>query len=350
MPDKNEVSIDEVMEKRKEFTNDDGILFKAMSSPKSWDPETRSANFIMSAETEDRHRDVVVQAGINLEQFSKNPIAFFNHRSHETPIGQWDGIKQVAGRPKRTEGRMVFCDEGVDEMADRVARHVETGTLRAASIGFRPLKMSRIEDDEGNWTYGYKFDEIELYECSVVTVPAVREALVKGAGDISEVMSPEVVEEFLEHLKSNPAVAQMVDKQLFESAYREATGNKSSVETLTMSLDATGFAAEFKDALEPTILRMEKAAGIEPEVEDDPVVEDPVIKEMETAVSDLVEKVSPQIEEIEDEERKGGIASIIDGLKSLFKSEPEAPKLASEEDKKALQQKIKEMEIEEIAA
>ena len=336
MPNNNDVTIEEVLDRRKDFSNEDGILFKASVSPKSWDEDTKSATFIMSAETEDRHRDVVVQEGINLEQFNKNPIAFFNHRSWETPIGSWDDVKTVNGRPKRTEGRMVFCEDGVDENADKVARHVAAGTLRAASIGFRPLKMSRIEDDEGNWTYGYKFDEVELYECSVVTVPAVREALIKGAGNISEIISPEVVEEFLEHLKENKAVAELVNKELFEQAYRSATGNKQTV-ALETSVQIEGL-DEFRD-----LVKRAEVARSEAEETTTSTIEQ-MTADLETKINSTLEEFADDVDA--DDEKKSAMTSMIERIKSVFTPKEEKPKLASDEAKSAVGKKLKELEID----
>lgn len=350
MPKFVEVSVDEVMEHRKSFANDDGVLFKAIVSKSSWDQEARSATFIMSAETEDRHRDIVVQSGIKLDTFMTNPVALFNHNSWGTPIGTWSDIKQVNGRPKRTEGVFTAAPEGVDDMADKVARHIDAGTIKAASIGFRPLKMSRIDDDEGNWTYGYKFDEIELYECSIVTIPAVREALMKGAGNIKEIMSPEVVEEFLEHLKKNPAIAQMVDKQLFEDAYREATGNRTSRQVM-IGVD-TRDTKSFLKSFEALVARAEKAAGIQNAPAPEAPV-DEITKELEKGIAAVLEEAMPKVDDVVDEERKTAIQSLIDGIKGMFAKDapkerqdpaPEQPAIAPESVKDALRERLAAVE------
>jgi hypothetical protein len=235
---------------------------------------------------------------------------------------------------------MLFCDEGVDETADKVARHVASGTIKAASIGFRPLKMSRIEDDEGNWTYGYKFDEIELYECSVVTVPAVREALVKGAGNLKEVMSPETIEEFLEHLKKNPAVAALVNKELFESVFREVTGNKTSIILPDEEKQANRI-----NTIEGLVTSLGKdIASIKEhlEVSDTEKTEDPVselVDEFQTEVGKLAETVTEKAKEI-DADGNSILSDLVTRIKSVFGANQE-PKRATEEQKQAALERFK---------
>ena len=342
------VSEDEIIAKRKHATNDDGVIFKASVGPRSWDKESRSAIFIMSVETEDSYHDVVMQDGIDLSRFEKNPIAFFNHMSQDTPIGTWGDIKTVRSSPKRTEGRMSFVEDGIDGMADKVARHVAGGSIKAASIGFRSKKAEKILDDEGNWvSYGYKFNEIELYECSVVTVPAVREALVKGNGNIKEFMSPEVIEEFLEHLKANPAIAQMVERSVYEDALKEATGNKTiSLATTTIDFEVDGIKAVLADhakEMESIAVRIEKASGPQ---NDDDELPDPLVKQLEDDLAEAIKKVEPELDAIEDDERKSALSVILAGIKSIFKpnDEPEQAIIASQETKDALQARLEALQ------
>jgi len=344
MPKKIEVSIDEVLTKRKDITDDNGIMYKAHIAPRSWDENERSATFVMSAETEDSYRDIVVQSGIDTKsRFEANPVALFGHNSWATPIGSWSDVRRVNGSPKRTEGKMTFTAEGVDDTADKVARHVAAGTLRAASIGFMPKAAERILDEKGEWNYGYRYLEIELYECSLVTVPAVREALIRGAGSkIEDIISPEVVEEFLEHLKANPALAKMIKADLYEQVYREATGNKTA-----LAIETPAWLAEARSLTE----RMEtaiKAAG-EPIVVEH-VVQDPVIdevaKELEDGIEAVIKGVEPKVDELPEEqvERKGALTKLLDGIRSMFKAdEPEKPEKADPDVQKALAERLEKI-------
>lgn len=307
MPD----MIDEVIEARKDFTDDNGTIFKALTSPKSWNDETRSARFVMSAEEVDHHRDIVVQAGIDTDTFETNPIALFGHNSWATPIGSWKDLSAVRGSRKRTEGTLQFTEEGLDEQADKVARHVAAGTLRACSIGFRGKDVDRILDDDGQWTYGYKFNEIELLECSVVTIPAVRQALVKGVGDDGDLLSPAVIEEFLENLKSHPAVAKMVDQKLYSEVLREITGNKTFGLVPEMP-DYAKDIAEFADRLKA----LERVNDMVP------VEEDPIFVEIEKDISTIIAAAEEKVADTDDD-KKGLMKSISDGIRKIFLKEPE---------------------------
>lgn len=181
-------SADEARAKRKDHIAERGgrsLIIKGTSSPRSWDGTTRSASFVMTSETQDRYGDIVGQAGLSIDRFLENPVALPFHNSRTFPIGSWSDVtKLLSGRPKRTEGKLNFMKEGADPDSDRCAVHVEQGTLRTVSIGFAPNweEIEFILDDDEDWTGGFRFNESELLECSLVPIPAQPDALVKDAG------------------------------------------------------------------------------------------------------------------------------------------------------------------------
>jgi HK97 family phage prohead protease len=352
MPQPIKVSFDELIASRKDISDDNGVLYKAHVGPRSWNDDDRSAVFVMSAETEDSYGDIVMQAGIDLKaRFATNPVALFGHRSWDMPVGDWHDIKMVRSSPKRTEGKLKFTEEGVDDVADRVARNVKAGKLRASSIGFMPRSFERILDDEGKWTYAYKFHEVELYECSVVTIPAVREALVKGIGGKAEdIVSPEVIEEFLEHLKANPGLAKMIKRDLYESVYREITGNKTASIMLESKI---GVEKADLDRMEAIAKRIEAAASkMAPagggDAVDEPADEvDEVAKDFEGSIETVLKDFAPKVEEIVEVERKSALTKLLDGVRAIFKApeqpQPEPPAPADPEIQKALRQQADEI-------
>lgn len=230
-------SIDEFLSARKDFVKSGDILVKAARAPASWNAEQRTARFTMSAEIEDRDRDIIVQAGLVIDEFLKNPVAPFQHNSWTFPIGTWKDVeKNLNGRPKRTEGTLVLVPEGTDEVADRLAKHIEAGTIRACSIGFVPKSVRRREvpeDKKDSYYYpGYEILEAELVECSPVTIPANPAALAKSAAN-GNVFAREVLEEVLDNWIKNPATGLIMPRAEFEKAQKEASGNKT---TVTLSL------------------------------------------------------------------------------------------------------------------
>ncbi|MCW5697362.1 MAG: HK97 family phage prohead protease [Bauldia sp.] len=162
-------------------------LTKIFRAPASWNQESRSARFVMSSQNPDRPwGDVVVTDGIDTTDFEKNPVALLFHASRNFPVGQWSDLQKMAtSRPPRLEGTITLMPEGELEEADKAAALVRNGIMRACSIGFLPVEMELIRDDDDNWTGGIKWVESELLECSLVPIPAQPRALVKAAeGDV----------------------------------------------------------------------------------------------------------------------------------------------------------------------
>lgn len=176
----------------------------------SFDAKTATARFLVTTRAEDRHGDVVESHGCKgrLERYVKNPVVFFGHKSWGLPIGSAvnkDGVCELD-----------FNDDGLvspvrfhlkTQESEDVCRLVEAGELRAASIGFIPMKAIRTyrKDDPNDDTpknevkfepyVRFRFKEWELLEWSVVGVPANSECvalrLSKGFG--GRALAPAVV-------------------------------------------------------------------------------------------------------------------------------------------------------------
>ena len=233
------VSIDEYLGsrgyggvERKHFARDSGVIIKAArvveKAPK-FDKEAGTMRFVMSAEIEDRDRDIVVQAGLDTTEFEKNPVAPWSHRAGDPPVGTWSDLeKSLGGRPKRTEGTLTLVKG--EPMADRLAVHFEAGSVRACSIGFMPIAIERREvpeDQQGNYFYpGYMIHEAELYECSPCTVPANPAALAKAAA-AGDVMAREMIEEVLDTWSIEKGL--IVPRKAFEVAYDQGKGGDRTV-------------------------------------------------------------------------------------------------------------------------
>lgn len=141
--------------------------------------------FVMSTEQVDRDGDIIRQDGIDLRNFKRNPVALFAH-DHRQPIGTWENVR-VEG--KRLLGELKLAAEGTSEMIDTLRRLVEQRILKAVSIGFGVKEYERMEE-------GYEFTGTELYECSLVAVPANQGALrVKAAKIVPDELQPLFFEE-----------------------------------------------------------------------------------------------------------------------------------------------------------
>lgn len=239
MPQPKKATVEEFMDRRSKFVSGkhvykgfvDDELGKAA---RKYDPATRSATFVMSTETPDRDGDIIRVAGWDLANFEKNPVAPLFHVMRSWPVGTWKDVKPVSGRPKRLEGTLTLLPEGgpVPEV-DQAAWMLENGGIRAVSVGFMPLELDYIDPNAG-WLSGYDITKSELYECSLVTVPANPEALIKNAGGDMK-LARELVEHVLETFAVDPRTSTLIDRKDLERDYRRYFGKRS---TVIMAIDS----------------------------------------------------------------------------------------------------------------
>lgn len=268
------VSVDEFLSKRKDFVKSGDILLKANRAPSTWNQERRSAQFVVSAEVEDRDRDVVWQDGLDTTQFSLNPVAFFNHASFNFPVGTWSDLNKVAGRPKRTEGTLTLVKEGVEETADKLALHLAGGSIRACSIGFIPKSVRKraVPDDKKDAEYywpGFDILSADLCEISPCTVPSNPAALAKMAAD-GDVTARDIIEDILDNWARSPAGI-LMPREEFERAQKTATNNR----TVVVVMGAGQVEREEVEKAVSAALAKEAAAEPKPEPKPAPVQPQP---------------------------------------------------------------------------
>jgi HK97 family phage prohead protease/HK97 family phage major capsid protein len=133
--------------------------------------EVSGMEFVMSDETADRMDDIIMADGWDLENFKRNPIALFGHRS-DFPIGKW---KNLRIENKQLRGHLELAPDGTSRRIDEIRRLIDAGILKAVSVGFRPKEYEPL--DKENPFSGYRFTKQELVETSLVSVPANPNAL-----------------------------------------------------------------------------------------------------------------------------------------------------------------------------
>jgi HK97 family phage prohead protease len=143
-----------------------GRVFKTHVEP------VNGMEFILSDESVDRMGDVISATGWDIANFTKNPIALFNHRT-DFPIGKWRNLRV---EKNTLRGHLVLAPEGTSPRIDEIRRLIEAGILRAVSVGFRPSDYEPLNDSEGK-AVGFRFTKQELLETSLVAVPANPNAL-----------------------------------------------------------------------------------------------------------------------------------------------------------------------------
>lgn len=145
--------------------------------------ETRTANFVISTEDVDRDSDIVVQKGIDLADYKKNPVILFAHNGSSIPIGV---SLKVWRSNKQTKALALFFDDRVDKtgLSDTIYTMVRAGAIKGASIGFA-VKEAHFPDEKemkelGMTMWGIIFDKTVVLEWSVCSVPANQNSLREG--------------------------------------------------------------------------------------------------------------------------------------------------------------------------
>jgi HK97 family phage prohead protease len=130
---------------------------------------------VATTPTPDRLNDIVEPLGVSF----KNPLPLlWQHRSSE-PVGTVkfskptkDGIDFEARLPIVEEtGRL-------KDRIDEAWQSVKLGLVRAVSIGFRAVEYAFMDDG------GIRFSKSEVFELSLVTIPANAEATIQSIKSI----------------------------------------------------------------------------------------------------------------------------------------------------------------------
>lgn len=102
-----------------------------------------------------------------------NPISLLHQHRHDSPVGTTIFGKPTAkGIPFEADIPVVTREGLVKDRVDMAWDELTHNLVRAVSIGFRPIKYAYKDDG------GIEFQEIEIYELSLVSVPANAEATI----------------------------------------------------------------------------------------------------------------------------------------------------------------------------
>jgi HK97 family phage prohead protease len=124
----------------------------------------------------DRVGDTIDPLGVRF----KNPLALLHQHRSDMPIGT-----AVFGKPTAKgiefDAEIPVVEEplALKERLDVAWGEIKSGLVRAVSIGFRPIKYAFKDDG------GVDYQEIEVYELSSVTIPALPEAVITSVKSMS---------------------------------------------------------------------------------------------------------------------------------------------------------------------
>lgn len=143
------------------------------------DAANRVYEFVISSETPDTYGTVFLSSGWELERYQRNPVVLYNHRSWSDNPDTTIGTSVV-----RQEGKELIAtltlEEG-NEIADKVKRQLDNGTLRMASIGADVHEYRRGVFEDGENPDNIYFTRHELLEWSITPVGSNPDALKRNA-------------------------------------------------------------------------------------------------------------------------------------------------------------------------
>lgn len=116
-----------------------------------------------------------------------NPLVLLSGHKHDVGIGTaMFGTPTKKGVP--FEGEIPVVEEGYGSLKDRVDTawgELKYGIVRAVSIGFRPIKYAFTDT-------GVDYEEIEVYELSTVSIPALPEAVITAVKSMKPLTNAQI--------------------------------------------------------------------------------------------------------------------------------------------------------------
>lgn len=154
---------------------------------KALDQQRRTFSGWATTPATDRVGDNIDPLGVTF----KNPLVLLHQHKHDEPIGS-----AVFKKPTKTgiefDAEIPVVEDGYGSLKDRVDTawgEIKYGIVRAVSIGFRAIKYAFKDDG------GVDFQEIEVYELSPVSVPALPQAIITSVKAMNPVLTYQAIEQ-----------------------------------------------------------------------------------------------------------------------------------------------------------
>lgn len=142
----------------------------SMLEIKSVDDEQRIITGMASTPEVDRVGDIVDPMGASFAQ----EISLLWQHKHDSPVGIAElGNPTKRGIPFKAVIARIEEDGPLKQLVDMAWQAVKAKLVRGVSIGFRPLKYDIMSEG------GLKFTKTEIFELSLVTVPANASATIQ---------------------------------------------------------------------------------------------------------------------------------------------------------------------------
>ena len=120
-------------------------------------------------------------------RYAKDIVLLHQH-NRMAPIGR-ARLQKATAKGIEFDAEIPEIEEegSLKDRVDTAWGELKYGLVRAVSIGFRPLKYAFKDDG------GIDFQEIEIYELSTVSIPALPEAVITSVKSMVPSLSPDVV-------------------------------------------------------------------------------------------------------------------------------------------------------------
>lgn len=142
---------------------------------KSYDEEKRTISGVATTPTTDRVGDIVEPLGVKF----KNPTPLLWQHRHDQPVGKVRFDKPTAKGITFTAEIAQTDEPGtLKDRLDEAWQSIKLGLVSAVSIGFKALKYDVMSEG------GLRFKESEVYELSLVTIPANSQAIISAVKNL----------------------------------------------------------------------------------------------------------------------------------------------------------------------
>jgi len=245
----------------------------------------------------DRMGDIVASEGIDTNEFKKIPSVFINHDYSLLPVAKCLELKHM---PDCIMAKMQFVLSV--PVIKNIFELVKAGVMKGISIGFDAkeviLKGSKAWDGickslKLNDTDKEKAIRIiskwELYEFSLVSIPANSDCYTKSLKDAKQEVSPELIKYLgIKELKNEPEVKAEVKQEVTE--VKEVT--KENVAEVVKDILKEVVGEEVKPEVKPEV-KEEVKQEVKPEIK--PEIKTEVKEEIKEVVAPEVIEIIPHV-------------------------------------------------------
>jgi HK97 family phage prohead protease len=143
----------------------------ALFQVKALDSKRRTFSGVATTPSLDRVGDTVNPLGARF----RNPLVLLHQHNREEPIGSAT-LKKPTAKGIDFDAQIPIVEEPglLKDRVDMAWGEIKYEIVRAVSIGFKPIKYNFTSEG------GVDYDEIEIYELSMVSIPALPDAVISA--------------------------------------------------------------------------------------------------------------------------------------------------------------------------